>query len=569
MTTYLDRLPVEILHMIFEFMSNSDVLWSFYNISPYLNAVLNHHHWHTLNFQSISKSRFDFICNHLELQRIISLTLSNDIKTPGQIQLFFSQFNLRDFINLHSLTLLSITYEEIYPILSDLSKLKHLTSLITTCRSSEPLLIGQTLTQLKSLKNLSISYGDIFDHNVTFPLHNLTILDAGTCNFLELRRLQWIVPSLVSLKIILEANHQLQLVSDTNGWSCLKRLNLTLKGEKTTFDEMQTFLYRFHNLTHLTLNIRGSVNEIANGYHWEKCSTIASLKKFDFIFEFELSSANSTQVMDEIFTSFSTPFWRDIKKWYVAITSHNVYTISCFDDQLFVSSTSSPLTTSPDDSWFYSKVKRIEIDKNTSIINLHHFHKLERLDLLEEKLFLSTSHMNKFAFLRHLSFHQCISNTILNEILTYNPNINHLTLSQIDFNQLLPLKTIHYLYLEDSIKITNRTQIKELHRIFPTIKQLSIYLNSIQLICQIINDFHQLENIRFHFYTIIKPISYQWLKNNTRLNKNSCSFTYQNESQEILLWINNSMTSTIHSEGELSINLNVVQERRSNQCLLQ
>ncbi|CAF1607607.1 unnamed protein product [Adineta steineri] len=332
---------------------------------------------------------------------------------------------------------------------------------------------------------------------------------------------------------------------------------------------MQIFLCRFHDLTHLTLNIRGSVDEIANGYHWEKCSTIASLKKFDFIFEFELSSANSTHVMDQIFTSFSTPFWRDVKKWYVAITSHNVYTISCFDDQLFVSSTSSPLTTSPDDSWFYSKVKRIEIDRNTSIMNLHHFHKLERLDVLEEKLFLSISHMNKFTFLRHLSFHQSISYTILNEILTYNPNINQLTISQIDFNQLLPLKTIHYLYLEDSIKITNRTQIKELHRIFPSIKQLSIYLNSIQFICQIINDFHQLENIVFHFYTIIKPISYQWLKSNTRLNKNSCSFTYQNESQEILLWINNSISSTIHSEHKLPIILNVVQERRSNQCLLQ
>jgi hypothetical protein len=212
-------------------MSNCDVIWSFYNVSPYLNAVLNSYSWHTFNFQSISKCRLDFICNHLELRRIISLTLSDDFKTPGQVQLFFNRFNLRDFINLRFLTLLSVTNDDIYPILSDLAKLKYLTSLFTQCRLSQPLLLGQTLNQLKSLRSLSVSYGDIFDHNVTFPLHNLKILDAGTCHFLELRRLQMIVPSLVSLKIILQANHQLQLLSDGNIWSCLERLNLTLNGK--------------------------------------------------------------------------------------------------------------------------------------------------------------------------------------------------------------------------------------------------------------------------------------------------------------------------------------------------
>jgi len=231
-TTYFDRLPAELLHMIFEYLSNCDVIWSFSNLSPYLNSVLNNYNYYTLNFQSISKSHFDFICNYLNIERIISLTLSNDLKTPGQVQLFFNHFQLRNFINLHYLTLLSVTNEDIYPILSDLPKLKYLISLLTQCRSSQPLLLGQILNQLKSLENLSISHGDIFDHNVLFPLYNLKILDAGTCNFLELRRLQIIVPLLISLKINLQANHQLQLLIDTNIWLLLKRLDLTLNGIK-------------------------------------------------------------------------------------------------------------------------------------------------------------------------------------------------------------------------------------------------------------------------------------------------------------------------------------------------
>ena len=231
MPTHFDRLPVELLHAIFQFMSNCDIIWSFFGISPYLNAMLYDYSWNRLNFQSISKNRFDFICNHLDPERIVCLTLSDDLTTPGQIQLFFNRFNLQDFTNLRSLTFLSVTNEDINPILSDLPKLKQLTSLITGCRSSTPLSLGQILNQLKYLENLSVSHGDIFDHNVTLPLHNLKVLNAGICDFLELRRLQVIVPSLISLKINLQAKHQLRLLSYKHIWSSLERLDLTLNGK--------------------------------------------------------------------------------------------------------------------------------------------------------------------------------------------------------------------------------------------------------------------------------------------------------------------------------------------------
>lgn len=228
MTNYFDRFPVELLHIIFQYLSNCDVIWSFSDISTYVNDVLTNYNWQRLNFQSISKQRFDFICNRLNLTKITSLTLSDDITTPGQVRLFFSRFDLQELVNLRSLTLLSITNDDIYPILWDLPKLKYLTSLITECRSSEPLLLGQILNQLKSLQTLSVSYGDIFDHNVALPLRNLKVLNAGICNFLELRRLQRIVPSLISLKISLQAHHQLKLVSNSDIWSSLERLSLTL-----------------------------------------------------------------------------------------------------------------------------------------------------------------------------------------------------------------------------------------------------------------------------------------------------------------------------------------------------
>ncbi|CAF3814433.1 unnamed protein product [Rotaria sordida] len=571
MPTYFDRLPVELLYMIFQFMSNCDVIWSFFDVSPYLNAVLNNYNWHKLNFKSISKIHFDFICNHLNLHKIISLTLSDDLKTPGQVQLFFNRFNLQDFINLRSLTFLSITNEDIYPILFNLPKLKYLTSLITECRSSQPLLLGQILTQLKSLENLSVSHGDIFDHNVALPLRNLKVLHAGTCNFLELRRLQMIVPSLVSLKINLQANHQLQLLSDFDIWSSLERLNLTLNHETTTtFIEIQRLLFHFYNLIHLTLNIRGSADNLADGYRWETCSTIIRLRKFNFIIEFQDPFTDDSQVMNEILKSFSTSFWRDIKKWYVAITTHNVYTISCFNDQLFIIPTTSlPLSTSFDNHWYYSKTKRIKISKNISSINLNQFYNLERLDLFDENKLLLIDNINQFIHLRHLIIHQNISNKILCNILKHNSNIDHLTLSQNNFHQLIPLENIHYLHIENIIKFTNRTQIKELCRIFPCVQRLFIHVNSIRLICQIINGFHHLENGIFQFNGIIKPISNEWLKENTRLNNKTCSFTCRSEPNKFLIWISNSIVPTIHLKDNIAENFNSIQDQRSDKCSLQ
>jgi hypothetical protein len=290
------------------------------------------------------------------------------------------------------------------------------------------------------------------------------------------------------------------------------------------------------------LNIRGLSDHLADGNRWETCSTIINLRKFHFIIEFDDAPINPTRITNQIFHSFSTPFWRESKKWYVAITTHHIYTISCFDKQSLIPSITPPLSTSPDNRWFYSKVQQMKIEKNNSPINLNQFHHLERLDLAEESLILSIDNFNQLTHLRHLILHQSISNEILGKILTHNPHIDHLTLSQNNFNQLFPLKTIHYLHLQDSIKIRYRRQIKELSRVFPSVKQLFIHLHSIRLISGIMNRLPCLENVVFHFQELTKSISPEWLKENTRLDERIYSFKCRSESNRFLLWISNSVS---------------------------
>ncbi|CAF4433231.1 unnamed protein product [Rotaria socialis] len=337
-----------------------------------------------------------------------------------------------------------------------------------------------------------------------------------------------------------------------------------------TFTEIQPLLYRFHKLTHLTLNVRGSAENLANGYLWETSSTIIRLRTFHFIIEFDHHPLiDQSELVDEIFRSFSTPFWLDIKKWYIFITTHGIYTISCYDEQAFILPTFPPLSTSPDYKWFYSKTKRIKLDNNILLKNLNKFYNLERLDLSDEHLLSSIDNINQFIHLRHLVIHKNISNKILGDMLLHNPHINHLTISQNNFNQLFPFKTIRYLHIQNTIKIKNRTQIKQISKIFPSIRRLFIHVSSMRLIYQIINGFQHLDNGVFECQEKIQFMLPEWLKGNTRLKHNTCSFTWRREQNKFLLWINDSIEPSVPSNNDIEDSSNVIEEQRSDKCSLQ
>ena len=553
MTTFFDDLPIELLHMIFQYLSTDDVIWTFLHLSPYLNSILNQSSWFYVDFQCASKSRFDFICKYLAVEQLHSLTLSDDFQTPGQVQLFFTHFRLRDLLNLQSLTLRAITNDDLALILSDLPKLNKLKRLITTCRSRQPLFLGQMLNQLKSLEHLSVSHGDIFDHSIASPLHHLKVLNAGFCTFLELCRLQFMAPSLTSLTIHLQANHQLQLLENSKIWSSLQQLNLMLDGkqeigligeicrslDQITFNEMKRFLGHFQNLNSLTLNIRGLATDLADGKRWEMCSTLERLQIFHFLFEFTDAPVTSNRLENEIFTSFSGSFWRETKKWYVVLTTHYICRTSCFNDQLFPSCILPLLSTSPDHRWFYNKMKQVKIIPTNPSVDLHQFPNLVQLNFSDAYIPLS---ILGYTRLRHLIFHQSIAVKTLDEILRHHPYIDRLTLAQNDVHHLSPWKSIRYLYFQDSVDFKHRAQIKELSRVFPSIRHLLIHLHSNKFIASIIDSFYHLENGIFELRELSKPISSEWLRENTRLHHDVSSFTCRNESKRFLVWISNTVS---------------------------
>ena len=297
----------------------------------------------------------------------------------------------------------------------------------------------------------------------------------------------------------------------------------------------------------MTLNIRGFTADLADGKRWERCSTINRLREFHFLFEFIDPHAISNRLEHEILNSFSSSFWCETKKWYVVITTHYICTISCFNDQLLSSAITLRLSTSPDHRWFYKKIKQMKIDSSNSLADLHQFPNLEQLDFPNANIPVS---ILEHTCLRHLIFHQSIAPAILNEIIRHHPHIDHLTLAQNDFQQLLPWKSIRYLYFHSPVIFKHRTQIKELSRVFPFIRQLFIHLHSLKILAQIIDSFHGLENAIFVGRETSKPISSEWLSENTRLNSDAYSFTCRSESKRFLVWISNTVSVSLSIDYE-------------------
>ena len=124
----IDLLPVELLHSIFGYLWAHEIFYSFSNLSGYLNGVLINYDRYSVNFHSVLKSQFDVICHYIRPDQIISLTLSDDEETPNQSELFFSLFDIKQFINLRSINMNSIGHHT-FKRLSNLHKLKYLSSL--------------------------------------------------------------------------------------------------------------------------------------------------------------------------------------------------------------------------------------------------------------------------------------------------------------------------------------------------------------------------------------------------------------------------------------------------------
>jgi hypothetical protein len=144
MTHYsqFDLLSVKLLHTLFTYFLAHEILFSFAGVSDHVDTILLSYFAHRLDLKSIRRVDFDFLLHRIRPEQVISLTLSDDVDTPGQTELFLSRFRIEQFTHLRSLTLINIEFESLEAIFSNMDKLKQLKVLSFT---------DHTITQLNRL----------------------------------------------------------------------------------------------------------------------------------------------------------------------------------------------------------------------------------------------------------------------------------------------------------------------------------------------------------------------------------------------------------------------------------
>jgi len=169
----LDQLPVVVLHTLFTYLLTEEILFSLLNISLYLNDIIRSYYNYRLNFKSIRQSHFDLICQHISPNQVKVLILSDDEDTPGQSQLFLSHFQIDQFINLQSLTLIEIDKRSLEIINLHLNKLDCLRSF--SLNSKILISLSLPLANLRHLKLPQCSLDQL--NKICLPRSQLKTLD--------------------------------------------------------------------------------------------------------------------------------------------------------------------------------------------------------------------------------------------------------------------------------------------------------------------------------------------------------------------------------------------------------
>src|SRR3954470_16937943 len=107
-TPSLDELPVELLHRILDHVDTETVLLSFRNVCRRFHTIIHSYNQLKLDFRSMTKRGFHQVRHSIQPDNVLSLTLSNDHRTAGQISLFLSLFDIHAFTRLRSVTLIQI-----------------------------------------------------------------------------------------------------------------------------------------------------------------------------------------------------------------------------------------------------------------------------------------------------------------------------------------------------------------------------------------------------------------------------------------------------------------------------
>ncbi|CAF3426037.1 unnamed protein product [Rotaria socialis] len=504
----LNRFPIEILRMIFDYFWAHEILYMFFNINDHFNRILFAYDQYRINFQSIRKTHFDLVCRLIRPEQVISLILADQKQTPCQSQLFQTLFRIEKFTRLRSLKLIELA-DDGQSLLSKLYKLQRLVSLEINIRFDLPL-----IKALPPIKTLIINLPSDVQFDIRRSIGSLSLeyvrhLSISYCSFGAFLHFFNEMPQLKSFKTSLflwkpmEVNlfayiHKIQITPVD-----LVSLSLTIDAPalELTNHHFELFLTPFQRLQQFELIIKTYLDhEFLNANHWEKLIVEHLPKLMTFNFKFP-ASFDEREIIDR----FRSPFWLN-KHWFVAFDSQSqrLFTVPHFastETRNSIQSVSSDWTTLPleQHSIFYDRVNQLKYESGQS----EHPYRY--------------NHVKKLIFNDPYMYDNIVD---LSKIKTAMPCVNYLRLncSQTSLrNKYFPdisLPQIRRLSLPQFGRRKEKIQFNW-SKVFPCVERLTASINSKNQIVFLIDHFNNMLDgffvlDEYHFDKI--KITREWLK---------------------------------------------------------
>jgi hypothetical protein len=96
-------LPVELIYRISDYLDTRTIIFSLRCVCTRLRTITKTYERFRLDLRPTSKPEFHQICSIIRPEHVISLAVSDDDETPGQIDLFLSLLDIHRFSRLRSL----------------------------------------------------------------------------------------------------------------------------------------------------------------------------------------------------------------------------------------------------------------------------------------------------------------------------------------------------------------------------------------------------------------------------------------------------------------------------------
>ncbi|UJR17167.1 hypothetical protein I4U23_004063 [Adineta vaga] len=525
----LDRLPVELVHEIFIYLSAHEIIYAFSNVTDYFNKILISYDRYLVNFRSVLKCHFDVTCRFIRPDQIISLVLSDDDDTPDQSELFFSYFKIDQFTRLRLFDM-SLMNSDTFKKLNKLHQLKELKSLDLP-HLFEPyhqeiyIIIKNILPRLNRL----MAYNT--NHLLNISLPDLYHLNLKYCSCHQLVTLFTMIPNLQTLDITLTCGIGSNWSNNIPLLTHLKTLILNTYGEKILMRQMKELLSKTPNLKHFQLNTEGS-DDLVDGQQWEPI--VLNLSVFDFRIRFFNSFHHISE--ETILQSFRSIFWLEQKRWFVAYDdsdTREIFTIPRFLSTIV----KYPYTNWPLDSTLpeFSCDQHIKY-LHCSVFNSipHRFMNITSLNMDTNRILNDIEINTLIHLIEQMKYLHSISFRNLYILKKFPRNIT--------FEKIRSLSVQEYDQLEN---IPNR-----LCTIFPRLERLKTKLLPYNELFLLIDQLKHLSIAQFEFRHPSSrsfKINHNWLvKNSVRLRTNQ-NFTFRFFNDTIYLWMSNENISNNES----------------------